>query len=62
MGDVVLEGKSISENVALGLEGATEEMAEEACRAALCHKFVRDLSDGHETILGGGRCAGCCIE
>jgi ATP-binding cassette subfamily B (MDR/TAP) protein 1 len=54
MGDVVVEGKSILENVALGVEGVTEEMVEDACRAALFHEFVRDLSDGYETILGGG--------
>jgi hypothetical protein len=29
VGDVVLGGKSISENVALGAQGATEEMVEE---------------------------------
>ena len=32
MGDVVLEGKSILEDVKLGVEGATEEMAEDTCR------------------------------
>jgi ATP-binding cassette subfamily B (MDR/TAP) protein 1 len=62
MGDVVLEGKSILENVALGVEGATEEMVEDACRAALFHEFVRDLSDGYETILGGGGAAGVALS
>ena len=62
MGDVVLEGKTISENVALGIEGATEEMIEEACRAALFHEFVRDLSDGYETILGGGGTGGVALS
>jgi ATP-binding cassette subfamily B (MDR/TAP) protein 1 len=51
MGDVVLEGESITENVALGIEDATEEMIEEACRAALFHEFVRDLSDGTRRYL-----------
>jgi ATP-binding cassette subfamily B (MDR/TAP) protein 1 len=54
MGDVVLEGKRILENVKLGVEGATEEMVEEACWAALFHELLRDLLDGYETILGGG--------
>ena len=27
---------------------------EEACRAALMHEFIRDLTHGYETILGGG--------
>jgi len=35
MRDVVLERKSLWENVALGVQGAREEMVEEACRAAL---------------------------
>jgi hypothetical protein len=51
---VVLEGESILENITLGVEGAKEEMIEDTCRAALFHEFVRDLSDGYETILGGG--------
>ena len=54
MGDVVLEGKSVLENVMLGMEGVTEEMVEEACRAALFHEFVRDLEGGYGTVLGGG--------
>jgi ABC-type multidrug transport system fused ATPase/permease subunit len=58
MGDVVLEGKSILEDVKLGVEGATEEMVKDVCRAALFHEFVRDLSDRYETILGGGGAAG----
>jgi ATP-binding cassette subfamily B (MDR/TAP) protein 1 len=62
MGDVVLEGKSILENVKLGVEGATEEMVEEACRAAVFHESVRDLSEGYETILGGGGAAGVALS
>jgi ATP-binding cassette subfamily B (MDR/TAP) protein 1 len=62
MGDVVLEGKSILENVAMGVEGATKEMVEEACRAALFHEFVRDLSDGYETILGGEGAGGVALS
>jgi ABC-type multidrug transport system fused ATPase/permease subunit len=58
---VVLEGKSIAENVALGVEDAIEEMIEEASRAALFHEFVRDLSDGYETILGGGGMGGVAL-
>jgi len=30
--------------VALGVEDATEEMIKEACRAALFHEFVGELS------------------
>jgi ABC-type multidrug transport system fused ATPase/permease subunit len=51
MGSVELEGKSILENIPLGVEGATEEMVEEACWAALFQEFVRDLTDWYETVL-----------
>jgi len=62
MGDVVLEGKSIWENVALGVEDATEEMVEGACRAALFHEFVRDLPEGYDTILSGGGSGGVALS
>jgi ATP-binding cassette subfamily B (MDR/TAP) protein 1 len=52
-GDVVLPGKTVWENVAMGDAGATREMVEEACRAALFHEFVRDLEGGYETVLAG---------
>jgi ATP-binding cassette subfamily B (MDR/TAP) protein 1 len=57
--DVVLDWKSILENVKLGVEGATEEMVEEVCRTAVFHEFVRDLS---EAILGGGGAAGVALS
>jgi ABC-type bacteriocin/lantibiotic exporter with double-glycine peptidase domain len=42
MGDVVVEWKSISENMALGMQGAMEQMVEEACFAASFQTFARD--------------------
>jgi ABC-type multidrug transport system fused ATPase/permease subunit len=42
---VELEGKSILENIPLGVEGAMEEMVKEACWTVLFHEFVRDLTD-----------------
>lgn len=62
MGDVVLAGKSILENVALRVEGAKEEMVKEVCGAALFHEIVRDLMDGYEMILGGGSAAGVALS
>jgi ATP-binding cassette, subfamily B (MDR/TAP), member 1 len=54
---VILDGKTLFENVAIGarlVEGEVRrENVEEACRAALMHEFVRDLPLGYETILGG---------
>lgn len=68
-GVVILEGKSVWENVAVGVYGrlgranggkgkglkeeVTDKEVEEACRLAMVHEFVRDLSDGYDTILGG---------
>jgi ABC-type protease/lipase transport system fused ATPase/permease subunit len=54
--------KSILENVALRVEGAKEEIVEEVCSAALFHEIVRDLTDGYETILGGGGSAGVALS
>lgn len=62
MGDVVLAGKSILENVALRVEGAKEEMVKEVCGAALFHEIVRGLMDGYEMILGGGSAAGVALS
>ena len=57
-GVVILDGKTLFENVAIGarlLDGEVEKGdVEEACRAALMHEFIRDLPLGYETILGGG--------
>ena len=57
-GVVILDGKTLFDNVAIGarlVEGDVwKKDVEEACRAALMHEFVRDLPLGYETILGGG--------
>ena len=59
-GVVILDGKSLFQNVALGYANperqasASQKAVEEACRAALMHEFVRDLPDGYETLLGSG--------
>lgn len=56
-GCVVLEGRSVFENVAAVVAASerqvSREEVEEACRAALLHDFVRDLPEGYDTILGG---------
>lgn len=56
---VVLDGKSIWENVAVGAYGRPGELrevkkeeVEEACRMAMVHEFVKDLPDGYDTKLG----------
>lgn len=56
---VVLDGKTIWENVAVGAYGrpgelreVKKEKVEEACRMAMVHEFVKDLPDGYDTKLG----------
>ncbi|KAF8965780.1 P-loop containing nucleoside triphosphate hydrolase protein [Flammula alnicola] len=64
-GVVVLDGKSVFDNVALGFsdsdntaspetEEAKRQKVEDACRAALLHTFIRDLPQGYDTPLAGG--------
>ena len=62
-GVVILYGKSAFQNVPAGVFGrwahtAVKEEVEDACRAALMHKFVRDLLNGYDTLLGGA----CGVE
>ena len=56
---VILDGKSIFENIAAGVFGRqvhalAKEEVEDACHTALIHKFVRDQPNGYDTLLGGG--------
>jgi len=51
--DLVLEGKTVRENVALGLDGVSDEEVEEACKAVMLDEFVRGLEEGYDTVLGG---------
>ena len=43
--DVVLQGKTVRENVALRLAGVSDEEAEEACRGVM-DEFVRGVEGG----------------
>jgi ATP-binding cassette subfamily B (MDR/TAP) protein 1 len=58
-GVVILDGKSVFENVAAGVFGRrvhalAKEEVEDACRTALIHEFVLDRPNGYDTLLGGG--------
>ena len=59
----ILFDGTIHENVAMGLvspgsrrrpEDVTRAEVVKACRAALMHDFVNDLSDGYDTKVGNG--------
>jgi ABC-type multidrug transport system fused ATPase/permease subunit len=62
IGEVVVEGKSILDNVCLGVQDAMREMVEEASGAAMFHAFVGGLEAGHETILDGGGGGGVALR
>ncbi len=50
--DVFLFKKSILENIKTGSEGASDEDAVAAARAAMCHEFIERLPDGYHSVLG----------
>jgi len=49
--DTWLFNGTIMENIAYGREGATDEEAMKAARAAHAHHFIKTLPDGYNTIL-----------
>jgi ATP-binding cassette subfamily B protein len=43
---------TVRENIAYGRADATDEAVEAAARAAEAHRFVRNLPDGYDTMVG----------
>lgn len=50
--DVFLFNATVRENIALGVEGATDSRIIAAARAARVDDFVRSLPEGYDTIVG----------
>jgi len=50
--DVYLFSGSIRENIAYGMEEATDEQVIEAARLAGAHEFISDFADGYNTYVG----------
>jgi ATP-binding cassette subfamily B protein len=50
--DVFLFSRSISENIAFGAPGATQEQIEQAAREAQAHDFILTFNEGYQTKLG----------
>ena len=50
--DVVVLAGSVADNIAYGIEKATQEDVEAAARLANAHEFIVNLPDGYQTDLG----------
>jgi len=50
--DIFLFSRTIAENIAFGVPGATREQVERAARAAQAHDFIMTFKDGYETVVG----------
>jgi ATP-binding cassette subfamily B protein len=50
--DIFLFSRSISDNIAFGKPGATQEVVETAAEAAQAHDFIQTFEKGYETVIG----------
>lgn len=50
--DTVIFAASAAENIAIGLEDASQDAIIKAAKAASAHEFILDASDGYQTQLG----------
>ncbi len=50
--DIFLFSRSISDNIAFGKPGATQEVVQTAAEAAQAHEFIQTFDQGYETVIG----------
>ncbi|MBU1722000.1 ABC transporter ATP-binding protein/permease [Patescibacteria group bacterium] len=50
--DPILFHRSLIENIRYGRPEATDEEVVEAAKAAHCHEFIKDFSEGYDTLVG----------
>lgn len=50
--DTLLFAASVSDNIAYGTTGATQEEIEEAARLSNAHDFIQEMPEGYRTVLG----------
>lgn len=50
--DVTLFNNTVMENIRIGRKDATDEEVMQAARMANCEKFILDLPDGYNTLIG----------
>lgn len=58
--EAILFNDTVFNNIAFGVEGATQEQVEAAARIANAHDFIMEMENGYETNVGdrGGRLSG----
>ena len=58
--EAILFNDTIFNNIAFGVEHATQEQVEEAARIANAHDFIMEMPEGYQTNIGdrGGRLSG----
>lgn len=50
--DIFLFSRSISENIAFGKPGATQDVIEAAAQAAQAHDFIQTFNQSYQTVIG----------
>jgi len=50
--DIFLFSRSISDNIAFGKPGATQDVVESAAEAAQAHDFIQTFDQSYETVIG----------
>jgi ATP-binding cassette, subfamily B, bacterial len=50
--DIFLFSKTIAQNIAFGVENATQEEIEQAAKMAQAHDFILSFPNGYETVIG----------
>ncbi len=50
--DIFLFSRTVAENIAFGLPGATQEQIEQAAKNAQAHDFILNFKDGYQTVVG----------
>ncbi len=50
--DIFLFSRSLSDNIAFGKPGVTQEVVEAAAKAAQAHDFIETFENGYETVIG----------
>ncbi|MCL2055964.1 MAG: ABC transporter ATP-binding protein/permease [Oscillospiraceae bacterium] len=50
--DVFLFNSTVAENIAYGVENASQEQIEQAAKIAQAHGFITEMPDGYNTLIG----------